>query len=79
MPPSIEELIQQATGKSFQEMSDEELIDLVNNTRNCYQILNQAAQARKERRRSEPKAAKIPIDWDAEELVLELDLDEETA
>jgi Mg2+/Co2+ transporter CorC len=48
--PSIEELIQQVTGKSFQDMDDEELIDLVNSTRNCYQVLGAAAQMRKARR-----------------------------
>ena len=64
--PSIEELIRQATGKGFDEMSDEELIDLVNSSRNCYQILNQAAQARKERRTPGTKkvaVAKEEIDW----------------
>jgi orotate phosphoribosyltransferase-like protein len=64
--PSIEELIRQATGKGFDEMTDEELIDLVNSSRNCYQILNQAAQARKERRTPGAKkaaVAKEEIDW----------------
>jgi len=59
--PSIEELIRQTTGKSFEEMTDEELINLVNSTRNCYQMLSGAAKARKARR-SRPSTT-TATDW----------------
>lgn len=69
--PSIEELIRQTTGKSFEEMTDEELINLVNSTRNCYQMLSGAAKARKAHR-SRPSTT-TATDWSS----IELDQDDE--
>lgn len=69
--PTIEELIKQTTGKSFEEMDDAELIDLVNSTRNCYQVLSGAAKARKAKR--EGKTVTAVTDWSD----IELDMDSE--
>lgn len=71
--PTIEELIKQTTGKSFEEMDDAELIDLVNSTRNCYQVLSGAAKARKAKR--EGKTVTAAVDWS--DIDLDMDDDEE--
>ena len=72
--PSIEELIRQTTGKGFDEMTDEELIDIVNSSRSCYQLLAGAAKARKVKR--EGKTVIAVDDWG--DLDLDLGLDSES-
>lgn len=68
-PSSIEELIKQATGKSFAEMTDEELLAWVNDTRSSYQKLTSAFTDRK--RRQEKKAAADPNTLDISQINLD--------
>ena len=69
--PTIEELITQSTGKSFEDMTDAELIELVNSTRNCYQVLRGAAKARKAKREGKVSVDKVAANW------ADFDLDDE--